>query len=56
MAFDRISVFGTDGKLMRTIQNPNFTEQIDLAGMPAGVYAVRFEKLDTIWTKAVIKN
>lgn len=56
VAFDRISVFGTDGKLMRTIQNPNFTEQIDLAGMPAGVYAVRFEKLDTIWTKAVIKN
>jgi hypothetical protein len=41
---------------MRTIQNPNSTEQIDLAGMPAGVYAVRFEKLDTIWTKAVIKN
>ena len=56
VAFDRISVFGTDSKLMRTIQNPNLTEQIDLAGMPAGVYAVRFEKLDTIWTKAVIKN
>lgn len=56
VAFDRISVFGTDGKLMRTIQNPNSTELIDLAGMPAGVYAVRFEKLDTIWTKAVIKN
>ena len=55
IAFERITVFGTNGTAIRVINNPNTTEQVNLAGFPAGVYAVRFEKAGTIWSTAVIR-
>lgn len=56
IAFDRIVVYGIDGKVVKAISNPTFNEQVNLAGMPSGVYAVRFEKDGGIWTSAVIRR
>jgi hypothetical protein len=53
--FERITIFGHDGKVLHQIAHPDLDTQITLAGTPAGVYAVRFEKEGGVWTTAVIK-
>lgn len=53
--FERITVFATDGSVMKVINNPSSTERVGMIDMPAGVYAVRFEKDGGVWTTGVIK-
>ncbi len=54
--FERITVFGQDGRVLRQINNPGLENQVNLAGAPAGVYAVRFEKDGVVWTSAIVKT
>jgi hypothetical protein len=53
--FERITVFATDGSVMKVINNPSATERVGMNDMPPGVYAVRFEKDGGVWTTGVIK-
>jgi hypothetical protein len=55
VSFDRISIFGTDGRKVRTLENPNQSETISVANLPGGTYFIRFEKADTVWATRFVK-
>lgn len=54
--FERITVFATNGSVLKVINNPAAIERVGMIDMPAGVYAVRFEKDGSVWTTGVIKQ
>lgn len=56
IAFDRVRLFSAAGVLAVTLENPAQSVQIPLGQFPAGVYFVRFEKDNAVWTTRFVKQ
>lgn len=54
-SFQRIVLYNATGALVQTLIQPQASEQVSLSNLPTGVYFVRFEKDNAIWTTRVVK-
>lgn len=54
--FDRIIVFSADGRIVETINNPALRNTLPATNWAAGIYFVRFEQQNAVWTSKVIKQ
>lgn len=55
-SYDRVIVFSNTGKLIKSIDNVNDTQSIDVSNLPAGMYFVRFVSEGKAFTKRFIKK
>lgn len=55
IGFERISIFSANGQLVKTIENPALTEQINVSNLSMGTYFVRIEKSNGVWSTRFVK-
>lgn len=53
--FDRVSILTESGRRMKTFENPDITQKVDVSLYPSGTYLVRFEKGKNQWTTKFVK-
>jgi hypothetical protein len=54
--FDRVTLFNTNGRKVKTLENPAPQHRVDVSLLPAGVYFVRFEKGGQFWMTKFVKQ
>ncbi|MBL7828819.1 MAG: lamin tail domain-containing protein [Saprospiraceae bacterium] len=53
--FDRVTLISNEGRVIKTLNNPDLQHKIDVSLLPAGNYFVRFEKSAGTWTTKFVK-
>ena len=55
LPFDRVRIISATGSLVRTLNQPDLSNRIDIAALPTGTYFIRFEKDGGVWTTRFVK-
>jgi len=55
LSFDRVRIIAATGTLVRTLNQADLSNQINIANLPAGTYFLRFEKDGGVWTTRFVK-
>jgi Lamin Tail Domain/Secretion system C-terminal sorting domain/Bacterial Ig domain len=54
--FDQIQLMDLSGRIVQTNSNPNFNTRFDMSKLSAGIYALRFQQGNGVWTTRVVKQ
>jgi hypothetical protein len=54
--FDRVSIISGDGRIIKTLHQPDTTYKVNVSLLSKGSYFVRFEKAGASWTTKFIKK
>lgn len=55
LQFERVRIFSASGALVKTLENPAQTHEIQVNTLPDGVYFVQFEQNGGMWTTRFVK-
>jgi hypothetical protein len=56
LQFDRIRIFAASGVLVKTLENPLQTQEIQVDTLPNGVYFIQFETKNAFWATRFLKQ
>lgn len=56
LQFDRVKIFAATGILLKDLENPLQTQEIQVNNFPSGVYFMQFEKENAVWTTRFVKQ
>ncbi len=55
LSFDRLRIMTATGTLVRTVNQPDLSDRLDISALPTGTYFLRFEKDGGVWTTRFVK-
>lgn len=54
--FERVRIFAASGVLMKALENPAQTQEIQVSTLPSGLYFIQFEKNGAAWATRFVKQ